>query len=86
MKRKFWKRTRLLSNFWYDCVRFARHVSPFRDFDQPAQLLAYIWMLAHSIEKGLSLPSPRPGFGKEKLEMLIKAGDSILAGMALTRN
>jgi nitroreductase len=78
MKRKFRQRARLLSNYWYDCARFARHASPFRDFDQPEQLLAYIWMLAHSIEKGLSLPSPRPGFGKEKLEMLIEAVDLYL--------
>jgi nitroreductase len=78
MKKRFRKRTRLLSNFWYDYRRFAKHGSPFRDFDQSEQLLAYIWMLAHGIEKGLSLPSPRPGFGREKLEMLIDAVDLYL--------
>jgi nitroreductase len=30
-------------------------------------------MLSHSLEKGLALPSPRPGFAKDKVEMLLGA-------------
>jgi len=73
LKRRFRRRARLLANFRYDSRRFAEHASPFREFEQAEQLLGYIWMLAHSIEKGLALPSPRPGFGRDKLEMLLDA-------------
>ena len=78
LKKRFRQRSRLRSNYWYDCHRFAKHASPFNDFDQPEQLLAFVWKLAHAIEKGLSLPSPRPGFGIEKLEILIGSLDKYL--------
>lgn len=39
---------------------------------------AMLHILAHSLEHGMSLPAPRPGFGKEKAESLIRKTESWL--------
>ncbi len=38
--------------------------------EKPECRLAYLVMLYHSVEKGLSLPDFRPGFGKDKIRLL----------------
>ena len=39
---------------------------------------AMLHILAHSLEHGMSLPAPRPGFGKEKAESLLRKTESWL--------
>ena len=58
-------------NYAYDQARFAEHASADRAFETKEQLRSYITMLFHSLEKGLALPAPRPGFGQEKAGMLL---------------
>jgi nitroreductase len=68
----------LTDNFNYDQSRFRSFANAFRtNFSEP-QLRAYIVMLYHGIEKGLALPSPRPGFGKPKVLNLITQIDLYL--------
>lgn len=66
-----------------DMERFAVWASPTRDFARIENRLAYVTMLYHSLEKGLSLPRPKPGFGSAKavdlvehLEFLIEMGQA----------
>jgi len=41
-------------------------------FCPPSQQVHYdIMLLAHTVEKGLSVSAPRPGFGKEKIDSLL---------------
>jgi nitroreductase len=44
--------------------------SPFES--RPKRLFYQIIITSHTVEKGLSLAKPRPGFGREKIEQLIE--------------
>ncbi len=59
-----------MRNFLYDYRRFARssflHARSSRENRK-----AHIHLLAHTVEHGLSLPHPRPGFGQDKVRQLI---------------
>ncbi|MCP4380148.1 MAG: nitroreductase [Hyphomicrobiales bacterium] len=68
----------LASNFWYDFRRFARASFVYGRRNQENQR-AMIHILFHSIEHGLSLPEPRPGFGREKVDSLIRKTESYIA-------
>lgn len=65
------RRARLFRDYLYDYVRMSRHSSAVCNGDNREKLRALIIMRYHGIEKGLSLPSPRPGFGREKVAELI---------------
>lgn len=67
------RRKQLRVNYRYDRERFARYASPFRDLDDPEQLLAYVWMLSHALEKSVSMPAPRPGSGRDRFGLLVEA-------------
>ena len=60
----------LARNFWYDYRRFAKasFVTGRRNRENQRAMLH---ILFHSIEHGLSLPEPRPGFGREKVTSLL---------------
>lgn len=64
-------RRRLKSNFDYDLARFVEHGCPFRDLDDRGSLLAYVRMLSHALEKGMSLRDARAGFGEEKAREIV---------------
>lgn len=70
-RRFFGGRMTLVRSYVYDWSRFSKHACPFRDFTENASRLAYIQMMAHSIEKGLALPARRPAFGESKIRMLM---------------
>jgi nitroreductase len=55
----------------YDADRFARH-SGMTGLHTPASHAAAIIKTYHRIEKGLSLPEPRPGFGAQAARQLIE--------------
>ena len=55
---------------WYDIIRFNRYSS--MSLDKPEKVLTKIITTYHVIEKGLSFPNTRCGFGEEKVLLLIK--------------
>ena len=64
----FW-RTPLgeILNKIYDLKLHFKYAFKLRDNHKKEQLAAYIQKNFHVIEKGMALPEPRPGFGKEKI-------------------
>jgi nitroreductase len=68
---------RLAGNFWYDYRRFAgaSFVAGKRNRENRR---AMIHILHHSIEHGLSLPSPRLGFGQDKVSSLLQKTKSYI--------
>ena len=62
---------RLVQNFWYDYRRFARASFVIGKRNRENQR-AMIHILFHSIEHGLSLSAPRPGFGQDKVASLLR--------------
>jgi nitroreductase len=72
-----------LSNSWlYDALRFARHSGTFKKERDASTKLAVITKSYHTIEKGLALPKPRPGFGKiANQDLCRKVQAAILSGI-----
>ena len=62
---------KLAANFWYDYRRFAKASFLIGKRNRENQR-ALIHILFHSIEHGLSLSNPRPGFGKDKVTSLLR--------------
>ena len=63
-------------NFFYDFCRVVRFSSAVATGNSREKLAALITMAYHAIEKGLSLPKPRPGFGRGQVEVLISRLDT----------
>lgn len=66
---------RIAKDTFYDLRRFIRHSTAVESGDGAAQLRAIIIRKAHNIEKGLSLPNPRPLFGFGQLRDLVRFTD-----------
>ncbi len=62
----------LARELFYDGRRFARHSSALRDPAAKGQQAAHLTMDYHRIEKGLALPEPRLGFGKDVIARLLR--------------
>jgi nitroreductase len=62
---------RLAYEFWWDFSRVLRYSSAVLTGNTRDKLAALITMGYHGIEKGLSLPRPRPGFGANEVQILI---------------
>jgi nitroreductase len=60
----------LMKDFMADMAAYMRHSST-SGFSSQDQVLARITATYHNIEKGLSLPCPRPGFGAKNLRLLL---------------
>lgn len=60
-------------NYWYDFMRFRAHSSAFDPEVSAEAYAARITKEYHRIEKGMALPEPRPGFGADTIEWLMKA-------------
>lgn len=63
---------RIVRDALYDVRRFIRFSTAVESGDGIAQLQAIIIRKAHNIEKGLSLPAPRPLFGFGQLRDLVR--------------
>lgn len=61
----------LIKGALYDLNRYIKYSSAVNYDDDESKLRAIITATYHNIEKGLSLPEPRIGFGKENLSKLI---------------
>lgn len=62
---------RLASNFWYDANRYARASALGAVPANATQFEALVTMNYHRIEKGLTLPQPRPFFGEVPIKELL---------------
>lgn len=69
---------KLAGNFWYDYRRFARASFVIGKRNRENQR-ALIHILFHSIEHGLSLSNPRPGFGQDKAASLLRKTKAYIA-------
>jgi len=56
----------------YDAERFLKYSNAFYQFDNSEKLIGVIVAEYHVIEKGLTMPEPRLGFGFEIMKALIK--------------
>jgi len=63
---------RLFRNYMYDCRRYARSSSALVGDADRERLEARITINYHRIEKGLALPQPRPGFGLQHIDAMIR--------------
>ncbi|MBC8207265.1 MAG: nitroreductase family protein [Kiritimatiellaeota bacterium] len=61
-----------------DAIRFMRYARTSGRGLKEKQLEAYLWAQAHVIEKGLSLPETRLGYGKAGIDGLFSACDQYL--------
>ncbi|MGD6794159.1 nitroreductase family protein [Metabacillus indicus] len=61
---------KIMNNYNYDFKRYLKYSSSVAD-NQRIKLEAQITAKYHVIEKGLSMPKPRVGFGKDKVSLLI---------------
>ncbi|MEM5861153.1 MAG: nitroreductase family protein [Candidatus Aenigmatarchaeota archaeon] len=66
----FYLLAKLLPNFLYDLWRYWKFAFNERLRDQ-SHYISNIWMYTHSIEKGLSVPSNKMGFGKDVVKKLV---------------
>ncbi|WPJ95009.1 nitroreductase family protein [Coraliomargarita algicola] len=64
---------KLVACYAYDGWRFIRYAHLFDDpFCSQSCAQAHLYRLSHSLEKGLALPQPRVGFGRELTEQVMK--------------
>ena len=71
-KAKFLREVLLfLPNYISDAYRYARYSATRLDVKNKSKLRAMLIKNFHIVEKGLSLPSPRPGFGRVVVEKTI---------------
>lgn len=66
------RRARLIREYLYDYHRMVRHSSAVQWGNSREKLQSLIIIRYHGIEKGLSLPQPRPGFGRDKIAQLVE--------------
>lgn len=70
--RRMLARVKVLSNYGYDARRFLAASSAGRSTDDAERLAAHISMDYHRLEKGMALPSPRYGFGRDVVVRLMR--------------
>jgi nitroreductase len=69
---------RILAGEFHDLRRYVNHSSVVYYGETEASLRALITALYHNIEKGLSLPTPRSGFGRDNLLTLVRYIDECI--------
>jgi nitroreductase len=58
-------------NYWYDLKRFIKHSSAISKFDSEHKIKGRLTKTYHVIEKGLTMPETRLGFGNDNILELI---------------
>jgi nitroreductase len=69
---------RLARGYLYDLSRYSKYSAAVHYDDSEEKLRAMITVLYHNIEKGLSLPAPRLGFGIANIQLLAQYIDELL--------
>lgn len=64
--------SKLIRNYLYDYTRFAKHSSALISKSGKQKALSMVIMDYHRLEKGLALRTPRPGFGQDVVERLLR--------------
>ena len=62
----------LISVYLYDAIRFYKNSAVFERSNSQGKLKSFITKAYHVVEKGLTMPQTRLGFGKENVVNLIK--------------
>jgi len=70
--RKNRSRLMYIRNYFYDYLRYLHYSGIEDNLTDKNKLQATLITWAHVVEKGLTLPSPRPGYGKDVVDNLIK--------------
>lgn len=70
--RRLLARVKVFSNYAYDARRYLRASTAGRMADDAERLAAHICMDYHRLEKGMALPSPRHGFGRDVVMRLMR--------------
>ena len=71
--RRLLARVKVLSNYSYDARRYLKASTAGRSADDAERLGAHISMDYHRLEKGMALPSPRHGFGRDVVVRLMRS-------------
>lgn len=71
--RRLLARVKVLSSYGYDARRFLGASSAGRSADDAERLAAHITMDYHRLEKGMALPAPRYGFGRDVVLRLMRS-------------
>ncbi|WP_291539193.1 nitroreductase family protein [Brevundimonas sp.] len=69
----------ILRFFIYDLVDYASNSSVLKGVTDRESLISVITIMTHNIEKGLSLPSPRLGFGARNIGPLLRRCNEYIA-------
>ena len=69
---------KIINNYNYDFKRYLKYSSSVAD-DKRVKLEAQITAKYHVLEKGLSMPEPRFGFGKDRVRLLISLLERYIA-------
>lgn len=75
---------KMARNLAYDGYRYVRYSSTLARPLSRSRLEAHVRIDGHRIEKGLALPMPRPGFGKDVVQRLIRNVTSLEEGCGST--
>ncbi len=70
--RSWKKRAELIREYLYDYRRMVRCSSAVRRDQSREKMRAVMTMYYHTLEKGLSIPRPRPGFGQDVVVALMR--------------
>lgn len=70
---------RSAADFTYDFIDYVANSSILSGISDQETLVSVITIMTHNIEKGLSLPSPRPGYGARNIGPLIRRCDEYIA-------
>lgn len=70
--RNYFDKVNLKRNFAYDMENYKKYSFGYGDIKTKRHYEADLIFYYHKIEKGLSLPSPRVGFGKKAIEELVE--------------
>lgn len=68
-------RSRLLNEIWYHYCRFCRNTGQIGMAKKESKYAADLRIRVHAIEKGLSMPHPRVGFGEKKVKDILQRVD-----------
>ncbi len=75
----------VLYSFFYDYIRYLRYSSSL-NYSTPTKLEGSIIMKYHVIEKGLTMPKTRLGFGKERIPVLCNFCDKYISKYNLSES
>ncbi len=75
---------RMLPNYLYDFHRFLRYSGLNKSRGYQTERAARITLFCHQVEKGLSLASPRPGFGMQVIPRLLDDVDVYIGIYGIT--